>query len=318
MKVLVYLESKQQVLKSTYQECVRLARQVDESCEIHGVSLMPLKDTKALSDSGITQVFQADTEHAYTYEHALSLLEQVDLGVYDLIVVAGSATGRDLAPRLSARLKCPIVSEVIAVRSGGATPVFVKPLFSGKCFADLKVTAKQCVVSPRVNTFTTDELKGSSDCAVSSLSIAPSKAIKLEQVIVSETTRLDLTEASIVVSGGRAMGNAENFSILESLSKVIPNSTVGASRAAVDSGYAPHDYQVGQTGKTVSPKLYIACGISGAIQHLAGMRTSECIVAINTDADAPLLSIADYGIVGDLFEVVPVLEKVLQEQSAAA
>jgi electron transfer flavoprotein alpha subunit len=154
---------------------------------------------------------------------------------------------------------------------------------------------------------------GAGSAAASALQVAASGArSKTTEVRKGKSEKADLTEATLIISGGRAMGNSDNFKILNECADVI-GATVGASRAAVDSGYATHDMQVGQTGKTVNPNLYIACGISGSIQHMAGMRTSKVIVAVNTDKDAPIFTIANYGIVGDLFQVVPEMTKKLRE-----
>ena len=184
-----------------------------------------------------------------------------------------------------------------------------RPVFSGKAFRTVTLDADKCVFSIRPNSFAVpaDAPGGSAETVAVSADFGETK-VKLVEMQESTSAKADLTEAERIVSGGRAMKNSENFAILESLADVI-GATVGASRAAVDSGFAPHSMQVGQTGKTVNPSLYIACGISGAIQHLAGMRTSKVIVAINKDPEAPIFQKADYGLVADLFEAVPKMEE---------
>ena len=183
-----------------------------------------------------------------------------------------------------------------------------RPLFAGKVLADVEITGPR----PYIYTVRPNALELPSNASAGAGKLTPVKGntgdirAAIKEIVASTSSKVDLAEASIIVSGGRAMKSADNFKILEALADVL-GATVGASRAAVDSGYAPHSMQVGQTGKTVSPSLYIACGISGSIQHFAGMRTSKVIVAVNTDPDAPIFQKADYGIVGDLFKIVPIM-----------
>ena len=206
-------------------------------------------------------------------------------------------------------LDAGMASEVTGFSFDGDSFKGTRPMFAGKCLANVEVLGpKPHFVTVRPNALGLPESPSAGDGAVEQVAanLGEIKAA-VKEVVKSESEKPDLTEANIIVSGGRAMKNAENFKILDELADVV-GATVGASRAAVDSGYAPPAMQVGQTGKTVSPSLYIACGISGAIQHLAGMRTSKVIVAINTDPDAPIFGKADYGIVGDLYTIVPLLK----------
>ena len=225
-----------------------------------------------------------------------------------VVLASASVLGRDLFPRLSARIKAGLASDIVDLKIEGGTLIARKPVYSGKASAAVSFSSSIQMALVRANSFTTSAAKEGAQAEVIKKSIDVGALINplVELTQGSGGSTADLTEAEIIVSGGRAMGNAENFKILRELAEVL-GATVGASRAAVDSGYATHDMQVGQTGKVVNPKLYIACGISGAIQHLAGMRTSKVIVAINKDPEAPIFSKADYGIVGDLFSIVPLL-----------
>ncbi len=224
-------------------------------------------------------------------------------------VVLGTASpiGKDVLPRAAARLGAGYANDGVAVEWTSSL-VVTRPLYAGKCTAKITLSGETVAATLRPNSFPVPAAgSGSAEVMALSGSFAPTK-YKVKEVTGGASDRPDLTEAEIIVSGGRAMKEANNFKILWDLAEAIgPAATVGASRAAVDSGYAPHAMQVGQTGKTVSPKLYLAFGISGAIQHLAGMRTSKVIVAINKDAEAPIFTKADYGIVADLFQIVPAL-----------
>ena len=240
------------------------------------------------------------------------------------ILGTASVGGKDVLPRVAARLGAGYANDCVEVKwqgegaaaspkgEQGGTTGFTgkKPLYAGKVTAMVSLKGDTIVATVRPNSYPVPAAGGgAAEVMALAGSFAPAK-YKVKEVQKGESNRPDLTEAEIIVSGGRAMKEAANFKILNELADAIgPTATVGASRAAVDSGYAPHAMQVGQTGKTVSPKLYIACGISGAIQHLAGMRTSKVIVAINKDKEAPIFTKADYGIVGDLFQVVPALAK---------
>ncbi|MHC4829962.1 MAG: electron transfer flavoprotein subunit alpha/FixB family protein [Planctomycetota bacterium] len=229
-----------------------------------------------------------------------------------VVFVTASALGKDLGPRIAARLETGYASDVTGMTYDGANPIARRPVYAGKSYVNVTFQKAPAVASLRPNNFTVSE--GGADVAADALSVdIPAARVELVEVKKQEgKVKPDLTEASRIVSGGRGLKGAEAFGILESLADLL-GATVGASRAVVDAGWRPHSDQVGQTGKTVSPNLYVAAGISGAIQHLAGMRTSKCIVAINKDKEAPICKVADYGIVGDLFEVVPALEAELKK-----
>mgnify|MGYP001815782184 CR=1 FL=1 len=220
-----------------------------------------------------------------------------------------SARGRDLLARCACILDAPLALD--AIKADLADGMVVKSHFSGKTTAAIQLSADTLLVGLRPNVIEAVEKPVSSELIPFNAETGDSDGFKILEVKKGGTGTIDLTEAEIISTGGRPMDSAENFKILHACAKVLPGA-VGASRAAVDAGFAPHSMQVGQTGKTVSPKLYIGCGLSGSVQHFAGMKTSRVIVGINTDKDAPIFGKCDYGIVGDLFEVVPALTEVLK------
>jgi electron transfer flavoprotein alpha subunit len=235
------------------------------------------------------------------------------------IVLAGATfLARDLFPRLAGRLKTGIAVDCLSVELGeDGLLVARRPLFGGKALADVVCRdGRPQMVLVRPNTFSLPEVKGSTRGAIKPMPVDVDPAhIKIQVLEVNRPPkeRLDLTEAEVIVTGGRGMKGAENFELLEELADVL-NATVGASRGVVDSGWRPHGDQVGKSGKTVSPKLYFAVGVSGAIHHVMGMDTSKVVVAINKDVQAPIFQYADYGIVGDLFEVLPLLTKEMKQE----
>lgn len=231
-----------------------------------------------------------------------------------VFLVGASTSGRDLAAWVAAALDAGLVADGIKLAVDGDTVVVTRPVYAGKLLADVKVTGGLQVITLRSRAFPAAAPSGGSGSvdwvyAVVEEDDIPTKIVSFE----SSEGQVSLTDARIIVSGGRGVGGPEGFAPIRELAEVL-GGAVGASRATVDAGWIPYDHQVGQTGKTVSPDLYIACGISGAIQHQAGMRTSKVIVAINKDADAPIFGLASYGIVGDLFKVLPVLSEVFRER----
>ena len=233
-------------------------------------------------------------------------LKEYDLGA---LLGTASATGKDMFARLAAILDEPLVSDCMAV---DITEKRVrKSHFSGKTYATLKIYGSVLLCTLRPNAIEPVKSAGTADIETFTAEVADPGLVRVVETKKGAAGRLDLTEAPVVITGGRAIKAAENYKMLEECADLI-GAAVGASRAAVDAGYAPHSMQVGQTGKTVSPKLYLACGVSGAVQHFAGMKTSRVIVAINEDKDAPIFSKCDYGIVGDIFEVVPRLTEQLK------
>jgi len=228
-----------------------------------------------------------------------------------VLLAAATAVGKDVAPRAAARLGAGYASDVTGLAMVGGKLQAVRPVYAGKAFATTSFASAVQVATTRPNVFPAAEKAGA---GVPEAVAAPAGGFKsvVKEILAKASGKVDLSEANIIVSGGRGMKDGANFGLLESLADAI-GGVVGASRAAVDAGWGlPHSMQVGQTGKVVSPTLYIACGISGAIQHIAGMSGSKFIVAINKDPEAPIFKLADYGIVGDLFEVVPELTKSAQ------
>ncbi len=242
---------------------------------------------------------------------AYALAEAIHHFEISALLGLGSARGRDLLARTAALMDAPLIQDCIGVDPAAKT--VVKSHFSGKTLATIRFNSNPYLCGLRPNAIEPQ----TAPCEAEVLNFAASghSAAKLtvKEIKQSPSKAVDLTEANIIITGGRPIASADNYKILRECAAVL-GAAVGASRAAVDAGYAPHSMQVGQTGKTVSPKLYIGCGLSGSVQHFAGMKTSKVIVAINTDKDAPIFGKCDYGIEGDLFEVVPVLTAVLKEQ----
>jgi len=229
---------------------------------------------------------------------------------------ASTYRGKDLAPRVAARLDVVPFADCIALSASGGGFEVRRPWLAGRCIATLGTSGDVMVATTRLNVF--KPAASGAPAKVSNGAISEAPKARVTSVEAKTSSRLDVKEAAVIVSGGRGLQDAEKFKIVEELAAAFGNAAVGASRAIVDAGWRPHGEQVGQTGKTVSPKLYIAIGISGAIQHLAGMRTSGTIVAINKDKDAPIFKVADYGIVGDAFEIVPALTAAVKAVKAQA
>lgn len=258
--------------------------------------------------SGVAKVLTADgDDYAHQLAEPLAALIVSLAPAYDVILAAATATGKNVSPRVAALLDVAQVSEIIEVVSADT---FKRPIYAGNAIQTVQSTDSKKVITVRTAGFAAASEGGSA--AIEAVAGAGNPGLSSHVAdALSSSDRPELTSAKIIVSGGRAVGSAEKFRevILPVADKL--GAAVGASRAAVDAGYAPNDWQVGQTGKVVAPQLYIACGISGAIQHLAGMKDSKIIVAINKDEEAPIFQVADYGLVGDIFEVLPELEKAL-------
>jgi electron transfer flavoprotein alpha subunit len=232
---------------------------------------------------------------------------------FEIAVLLGVASprGRDLLARVAAILDAPLVQDCLSVNLQDGTAT--KSHFSGRTTATLRLKGSPMICSLRPNSVEPVPAPGAATIENFQAPSAESGRIRVKEVKKSSTGAKDLTEANIIITGGRPIGAPENFKMLRECAEAL-GAAVGASRAAVDAGYAPHSMQVGQTGRTVSPKLYIACGVSGAVQHFAGMKTSKVIVAVNSDKDAPIFGKSNYGIIGDMFEVVPVLTEVLKKR----
>jgi electron transfer flavoprotein alpha subunit len=229
-----------------------------------------------------------------------------------MVFLPASQMGKDVAPRVAIKLGAGLAADCIALRIDGNDVIATRPVFAGKGLLDVRITTPVKVFTLRPNIFDATEEGADARVEARTVRLDPADTVTIVKEVKVAAGRPDVTEADIIVSGGRGMKGPEHFALIERLADAL-GAGVGASRAVVDAGWRPHDEQVGQTGKTVSPSLYIACGISGAVQHLAGMSSSKFIVAVNRDKDAPIFQIADYGIVGDVFEVLPALTEELKK-----
>ena len=306
MKTLVIAEHDNASLKAATLNAVAAAGELggDVDILVAGAGCGAAADAAA-QVPGIGKVICADNA---AYEHQLAenvSLLAAELGAdYDNLLAPSTANGKNIMPRVAALLDVGQISDILSVESADT---FTRPIYAGNVIATVQSADPKKVITVRTTAFDAVPAEGGS-ATVEACSAAHDAGVSQfirEEVAVSD--RPELTSASVVISGGRGMQNGDNFSLLEGIADKL-NAAIGASRAAVDAGFVPNDYQVGQTGKIVAPDLYIAVGISGAIQHLAGMKDSKVIVAINKDEDAPIFQVADYGLVADLFEALPELE----------
>ncbi|HBR17902.1 MAG: hypothetical protein A3G39_09290 [Deltaproteobacteria bacterium RIFCSPLOWO2_12_FULL_43_16] len=277
----------------------------------HGLSAL----SKSLSNAGADNVYILENPLLlqYTSDAYIAGLEPlIKTHQPSLILMPSACLGRDLAPKLAARLTTVYISDVSGIDIDNSEIIFTRPVYGSRLLSTIACRGeKPWIITLRPRAFEkTANTPKTVKIESNTVSLSPANIKTIIKGIEQTQKGLGLTEADIIISGGRGMKSAENFKILEELAKIL-GGVIGASGAAVDAGWMPHSAQVGQTGKVVSPKLYIACGISGAPQHLAGMSTSKCIVAINKDPEAPIFQWADYGIVGDVFEIVPMLIEAL-------
>jgi electron transfer flavoprotein alpha subunit len=314
--VLAFAESRGGDLRKVAHEAVTVARTLADATggEVHVIAAgAPGIATKAEAlgkyGADVVTVVEHPSFADYNPEALASFLaERAKTGGYRALTLIASAQGKDLAPRVAGKLGVPLASDLTTIRLDGDKVVGTHPVNAGKVIATVTLTANPAVVSMRPGAVTAAEKPRTARVETAPPVADPAASrVKVTQTIAGNTSKLDLGDAPVIVSGGRGLKAAENFKLVEDLAAAFGNAAVGATRAVTDDGWRPHSDQIGQTGRQVSPNLYVAVGISGAIQHLAGMRTSKTIVAINKDPEAPIFKVADYGIVGDVLEVVPVL-----------
>jgi electron transfer flavoprotein alpha subunit len=318
--ILVFAESSGSEFRKSAFEAVTASRRLADSSksEVHALSIgYRIRDqASSLGKFGADKVSVADDDSLKLFQPdfyrqiALDLAKKIDPSV---ILLPATSTGKDLAPRLAIHLNTVVATECTELEIRNDELIATRPVYAGKVLLKVRMKGDPKVATLRPNVFTAKERIPSISPVVESLSFEkPTTRMAVKEFVTHGAKKQDLTEAGVIVSGGRGMGGPENYKILEELANVM-GGVVGASRASVDAGWRPHSDQVGQTGRTVSPTLYIACGISGAIQHRVGMINSKVIVAINKDPEAPIFGFADYGIVGDVFEVVPALTQEMRK-----
>jgi electron transfer flavoprotein alpha subunit len=310
-KILAILEQRDKLLKRSAFETAATAAKLSKELSLESEAIVVGSEVTNLSEIGkygISKVTHFKNDDLLNYSPSAYTKLIADYATEtdsNYLIFANTAFGKDLAPRVSTRINAGLIVDCIKLDSSSGDVVATRPVYAGKALIDVKLKSAKKVFTIRPNVFKAEP----SDSSETSIDVkevtSPDLSTRVVEIKKSEG-KLDVAEADIIVSGGRGMKGAEHFHLIEELADVL-GAAVGASRAVVDAGWRPHQEQVGQTGKTVSPSLYVACGISGAIQHLAGMSSSKYIVAINKDKDAPIFKIADYGIAGDTFEIIPAL-----------
>lgn len=313
---LAVLEQRDGKLRKISYEVVTGAQRLGGTVDAVVCAAGSVHGTDQVGKYGADKVFTLTNAAFATYAPegcAHAIAERVKQGGYGTVVFGASATGKDLAPRVAAKLGVPVAADLTDLSGERNGIVVTRPVFAGKALLKVKVAAQPAVLSLRPNVFTPVERPKAGAAETVAVTV-PGSRVSVREVKAAPAGTLDVAEAQVIISGGRGLKEPANFKVLEELARAFGGqAAVGASRAVVDAGWRAHADQVGQTGKTVSPSLYIAVGISGAIQHLAGMRTSKVIVAINKDKDAPIFKVADYGVVGDLFEIVPKLTEEIRK-----
>jgi len=316
-KILTVLEQRDGVLKRSAFETVSAAFKIASELNLEAEAVVVGNEISNINDIGnygISKVVHLKNADLANYSSSgyrdaiVNYATEVDA---DYIMLANTSLGKDLAPRLAVKIGAGCLMDCVKLDTTSGELTATRPVYAGKALVDVKFNSGKKVITIRPNVFKAQSTDDSSvDVTVKEVS-SPNLKTRVVEFKKSEG-KLDVAEADIIVSGGRGMKGAEHFNLIEELADSL-GAAVGASRAVVDAGWRPHGEQVGQTGKTVSPSLYVACGISGAIQHLAGMSSSKYIVAINKDKDAPIFNIADYGIVGDVFEILPALTEEIKK-----
>lgn len=318
----IVVDQREGVIKKVSYELLSIGRKIADQLgeELSAVLLGSgvADQAAALGEYGADKVYVVDNSELanYTTDGYTNVLAALASKYEPAAILLGcTANGRDLAAQVAQRLNTGLMSDCIGLEQADGQLVFTRPVYAGKALVKSYCPdARPAMATIRPNIFNIETAARTAEVITENVDVGNVRQV-VKEVIKQESTRPELTEANVIVSGGRGMKAPENFKTLEELADVL-GAAVGASRAAVDAGWVSHSFQVGQTGKTVSPTLYIACGISGAIQHLAGMSSSKCIVAVNKDPEANIFKVADYGIVGDLFEAVPVLKEELAKMLA--
>lgn len=325
MKILAFAEQRQGTFKKSAFEVTKAARAAADQLNAELVTLLIGNGIESIAPQlggfGAARVIVVEDPRLMFYSitaYTKIVTEIAQKENAEILFFPASQMGKDLAPRVAVRLEAGIAADCIAVKVENGEIVATRPVYAGKALTDVKVVSATKIFTLRPNVFTAGSSNGAA-ATVEKRSVQLTDDDFRAKVVETKvaTGRPDVTEAAIIVSGGRGLKGPENFFLIEELADAF-GAAVGASRAVVDAGWRPHDEQVGQTGKTVSPTLYVACGISGAVQHLAGMSSSKFIVAINKDKDAPIFQVADYGIVGDVFEILPALTQEVKKQMEKA